>query len=222
MAFRRPERSRTLLGIAAAAAFALVACGTSYQYVGSATLNNVFRVPDGWSGYGKYDLLKAAGINSDAAAAGRFKFLQGYDANPSDPSIIHVLDTQKDTSYPVILAWVQQLGAANRDKFSLGSIRNALYQIDAHINDDTGDLLSYDGSLVLPGGLHGSKATYVITGPAPEANSYPQPVEVSQVGVLNPSTNLFYYLSVRCSPQCFTQYHTTISEILNSWTVKET
>jgi len=210
-----------MVAVAVLVGIAATACGgLRYQYAGSASLNNVFRVPDGWKLYTKTDLLKTAGIESDPAAVSRYKLLIGFDAD-TDPSALAVLDLSKSTSRPVVLAWVRQLGETNRDGFSLGSIRNALFPIDSHVNNDSGDLVSYNGRLVLGDGFHGSKATYVITGPNADNSSHPEAVEVSQAGALDPATNLFYFLSVRCSPTCFTQYRTTIQQILNSWTIKE-
>ncbi len=210
-----------MVAVAVLVAIGATACGgLRYQYAGSASLNNVFRVPVGWRLYTKTDLLKTAGIDTDPAAVSRYKLLVGFDAG-SDPSPVQVLDLSKTPSSPVVLAWIRQLGETNRDSFSLGSIRNALFPIDSHLNNDSGDLVSYNGRLLFGDGFHGSKATYVITGPNADNSSHPEPVEVAQAGALDAATNLFYFIAVRCSPTCFNQYRSTIQEIVNSWIIKE-
>lgn len=194
------------------------ACGgRDYNYVGSASLNTFFRVPSTWTGYSQQDLLHLITAGADPGVSERFKFLAGFDASP-DPSIQRVVHSASMSDHPVVVSWVEQLPEAVRDQVSLRSLRNTVFPVDQIANEGAGDILNYD-TFTLPGGVHGSRTQFVVTGRNPTADA--PPLEFSQIVAVDANTNLMYLLSVHCSPLCFQRYRTAIQNVLDSWTVKE-
>ena len=44
---------------------------------------------------------------------------------------------------------------------------------------------------------------------------------VDQTGLVDAATNMLYFFIVGCESQCFAQNRRTISEVADSWTIKE-
>lgn len=217
---RRRAHRPVLLGLMAALAVLLSSCGGSgFKYVGSSEDKTYFKVPIDWTEYNKQQLLVATGLDKSQDSQSSYHFLMGFDSDPN-PEIDHVANATAVTRYPVILAWVRKLDFIDHETYSLTSVRNSFYRLDALSQNHAAEVLSVK-DLSLPGGFHGEQIVYDITGgnfTIAEGNVV---LRVAQIGLLDPGTNFFYMFILRCSADCYTQNQSLIDQIVNSFTVKE-
>lgn len=199
--------------LAAAAAVLLGACGGSeYRYVKSSSNGAYFKVPKDWKVYDKETIVEASGSNLSENQFDALRFMVAFDADPK-PSLEHDLQTAKR---PFGLARVRQLSAQERLTFSLAALRNEIVPIDQILNEETGDieLLKEPEEIATSGGLAGTRLVYrVVT----EDGSF----TVDQTGLVDAKTQLVYFFIIGCESDCYDQNKQKISEIADSWTVKE-
>ena len=203
----------TALGLSVAAAVLLSACaGSGFTYVKSSANKTYFKVPKDWEVYNKDEVLGVDGRATRATPDPGLRYLAVFDADPH-PSLEH--DLQTATS-PFGVVKVRQLSPEERDTFSLSSLRNEVVPIDEILEQDVGkiQLLQEPKSIVKPGGMRGSRLVYsVVT----ENGAF----TVDQTGLVDASTNTVYFFIVGCESECFAQNRRTISEVADSWTIKE-
>src|SRR5262245_48363687 len=128
----KPPVQRVRVAALALVALSLIlgACSRSgYEYVSSTDRNAYFKIPGNWKFFDKRDLLVASGQSLSTATNQQFPWLIGYDSSP-DPSVKHVIDIADATTYPVVMAQVEQLPNQVRDQFSINSLRNWVYPVD--------------------------------------------------------------------------------------------
>jgi hypothetical protein len=207
---------------AAALAVLLTACSNSgYVYVSSTNRNAYFKIPASWTFYDKRDLLVASGQSLSSATDRQFPWLIGYDSSP-DPSIQHIINIADATSYPVVMAQVEQLPTQVRDQFSLSSLRNWVYPVDRLAQANAAEMVSYNDDVVADGGLHGLRMTFDVTlAGNSSVIAGNKVIRVTQSSLVDPKTNLLYLFVIRCESHCYRDNKTLIDSITNSWTVKE-
>lgn len=216
------RRHRTLLAPLVAGGILLAACGGTgdFDFVGSPDRKAFFKVPLEWKQFNKRNLLIASGQSLNTATDERLPWLIAFDAAPN-PSINHVLDFSEAPQHPVVLAQAISLDFGARDQLSLGSIRNAVYPIDELLDQDQASILNYE-EITLDEGFRGIKIEYdVITQGIIPVVSGNTVIRVTQVGVTDPETETLYLLLVRCESHCYRDHQALISQITDSWTVKE-
>jgi hypothetical protein len=69
-------------------------------------------------------------------------------------------------------------------------------------------------SIVKPHGLHGSRLVYSVV-------THDGSFTVDQTGLVDAGTHTLYFFIVGCESQCFAQNRRTISQVADSWTIKE-
>ena len=151
---------------------------------------------------------------SSHAVAGEFVRI-GFDADPH-PSVSHVVGIADATKFPVVEARVQSLPSVVRDEFSLGGLRNWVYPVDRLVQANAGEILAYK-DLVLKGGLHGSEMTFdvVLSGVSnPMAGG--SVIRVTQIAVVDPSTNKLYLFMLRCESHCYRDNKSLLDTIVRS------
>jgi hypothetical protein len=225
MAGRSSPRTPTWrLACAAAVALSVLAAGCSrsgYEYVSSSNRNAYFKIPANWHFFDKRDLLVASGQSLSGATNQQFPWLIGYDSSP-DPSVQHVIDLAQPTSYPVVMAQVEQLPNQVRDQFSISSLRNWVYPVDRLIQANAGEMVAYKDDLVTTGGLHGLRMTFDVTlGGNSSVVAGNKVIRATQTAYVDPKTNQLYLFIIRCESHCYRDNKTLIDQIANSWTVKE-
>lgn len=209
------RRGRIPLGLFAAALVLLTACaGSGFTYVQSSANNTYFKVPNAWRVFNKDQVLGVTNGNEPGRPAPDpgLKYLAVFDGDPK-PSLEHDLQT---ATAPFGVVKVRELSAEERDTFSLASLRNEVIPIDDILQQDVGqiNLVSQPKSIVKPHGLHGSRLVYsVVT----QGGSF----TVDQTGLVDAGTHTLYFFIVGCESQCFAQNRRTISEVADSWTIKE-
>jgi hypothetical protein len=219
-----PIRQRTaFVAVALAAALAILgsACGSSgFAYVASSDHRAYFKIPDAWHFFDKRDLLVASGQSLSEASNQQIHWLIGYDADPH-PEVAHIVGLADPLKYPAVMAQVQTLAPQVRDTFSLQTIRNLVYPVDQLVQANKGEVLAYK-EIVLPGGLHGSQMTFdVVLGGVSTVESGNDVIRVEQTAVVDPATNTAYVFFIRCESHCFRDNGSLITQIADSWTVKE-
>jgi hypothetical protein len=203
----------TALVMTVAAAVLLAGCaGSGFTYVQSSANRTYFKVPDDWQVYDKDQVLGLDRRPSQPQADPGLKYLAVFDADPK-PSLEHDLQT---ATAPFGVVKVRQLSPEERDTFSLQSLRNEVVPIDDILEQEVGQiqLIQEPESIVKSGGLRGSRLVYsVVT----ENGSF----TVDQTGLVDAATNMLYFFIVGCESECFAENRRTISEVADSWTIKE-
>ena len=198
-----------------------VGCASSdFVYVSSSDRNAYFKVPGNWKFFDKRQILVAGGQSLSGATDKQFSWLIGFDADPH-PSVSHVVVIADAPKYPVIEARVQTLPSVVRDELSLGGLRNWVYPVDRLVQANAGEILSYK-DLVLKGGLHGSEMTFdVVLSGISNPTAGGSVIRVTQIAVVDPSTNKLYLFMLRCESHCYRDNKVLLDSIVNSWAVKE-
>lgn len=207
----RTRHLTALVGLALAAALLMSACaGTGYSYVSSTSTRTFFKVPEGWRVFHR-DQITSAQPGTSPAQLRSVPFIVIVDGDPR-PSLGHDLQTAQ---YPFGIARVRYLDLTEHDGYSLATLRNEIIHVD--------DLLSADANsiqviaapkLIVHGGLRGSRLAYSVhpaSGPSFTAQ---------QIGLVDSATHTVWFLLVGCQSQCYDRYRSTISRVVDSWTVK--
>ena len=208
-------RGATAVSLVAAALVLLTACaGSGFTYVKSSANNTYFKVPNDWRVFDKDQVLGLTGTNKTSRPAPDpgLKYLAVFDADPK-PSLEHDLQT---ATAPFGVVKVRELSPEERDTFSLAALRNEVIPIDDILQQEVGqiELVTQPKSIVKSHGLHGSRLVYsVVT----QDGSF----TVDQTGLVDAGTRTLYFFIVGCESQCFAQNRRTISEVADSWTIKE-
>lgn len=202
-----PRRwARLVAGASLLIGLATACGGTGYRYVESRSNGAYFKIPEAWHLFGRDDI-----IDPNSAAAKVTPFITAFDGAPQ-PSGKHYLDSD----HPFGLAQVRLLTDAERDSFSLASLRNLLVDFDATINADPSkvDLLAAPKAITLSDGTRGSRLVYTVHA---DTKSF----SVDQIGLVDPTTRKVYFFIIGCAASCFQANRATITEIADSWTIKE-
>lgn len=217
----KPFRARSrlfrpsLLGLLAAAALAMGACGDSpYTYVENTEANTFFKVPKEWRLFDENEIF-ASNITSlspqQEAATKQAIWLVAFDANPK-PSIRNLLQS---TRFPNGIARVSALPDEARDVFSFQALRNVIFPIDETLSQDPQavEVLEIQ-DLEMDGGFRGSRIIFNIR----RGENF---LTVNQTGLVDSETRSLYLLVVGCEAHCYVEHQKAIDEIVKSWTVME-
>lgn len=211
---RRPRRPGRLLGLAGAALGLLAAAcaGSGFTYVQSSANNAYFKIPDDWELYDKQQVIASTGAKLSEDEESGLRYLAIFDADPK-PSLDHDLQT---AAHPFGVVRVRRLTVEERDTFSLSALRNEVVPVDEILDKDLGDVdvLSGPESIVKPKGFRGTRLVYTVQ--SPEGS-----FTVDQTGLVDSRTTLVYFFIVGCEADCYAGNRKTITEIADSWTIKE-
>lgn len=204
-------RLRCLVVVGVAFVLLASACGGSgYHYVESRSNGAYFKVPENWKLYGRDDLAGPAPTTAEANAA--LRFVTAFDADP-EPSVKHFVNSP----HPFGFARVRTISVEDRDTFSLATIRNELLDFDKTIAaDPTKITVATRAKLItLPKGTRGTRIVYTVH------EDDGQSFTVDQIGLTDPATSKFYFFAIGCEASCYEANRRTITEIADSWTIKE-
>ncbi len=219
--------------VAALVVLALVvtACSsTDYEYVRNTDLKAAFKVPTDW------EVFDQRGVQGTAPGQGgevpsTTEWLVGIDASP-EPSATHVLAaTSLAADYPNGAFQVIKLTELDRDRMSIGAMRNIVFNIDGIQGDfgtDAVRILTYDDTIDDDGirGLHmvaqiqEDAATGAATAgeqPGLISSSY---IQLNQRVYWAPQNDRVYLAVILCSVACYERNAGQISSTIDSWTVK--
>lgn len=195
------------------AGVALAGCaGSDYQYVKSSSNNAYFKVPKEWKIFDKDQILGASEEQLSQTESSNLRFVTIFDGDPN-PSLEHELTTAK---HPFGLVRVRELTLEERDTFSLSTLRNEVVRIDDILENKLGDveLVEEPESILKQKGLAGARLVYTVKGPEGSFT-------VDQTGLVDPGTHVVYFFIVGCETTCFSENRRRISEVADSWTIKE-
>jgi uncharacterized membrane protein len=204
---------RAAAGALAAGAFLLSACaGSDYQYVKNSSEGAYFKVPKDWTVYEKDEIVEASGNRLSPSQEDTLRFMVAFDADPK-PSLEHDLQT---ATRPFGLARVRQLAPDERQQFSLVALRNEIVPIDQILEEEAGEieLLQEPKDITTKEGFSGTRLVYRVT--TPEGS-----FTVDQTGLTDAATRRVFFFIIGCQSDCYDDNKRTITEIADSWTVKE-
>ena len=214
-------RRRRRPGIAVAllvGVLALTACGApAYTYVTNSTDHTYLKVPAAWAE------IDQAQLDPSNAGKDRGFWVEGYDA-ASPPTSQHLFGATSDA--PALLVAVQAVPAAIRGQVSFDGMRDFFYPVSASARQMAGmtaqtatlsDFGLVSDETLTPGhGLRGvhSVYSYRIAGGPPQL--------FDQTVYVNDDSSKLYLFFVRCSADCYKQRAREISNVVSSFTVRET
>lgn len=208
------RRVITLIGAGLAAMGILAGCADSgYHYVKSSSDRTYFKVPNKWTLFDEEAVLD--GLGGKLTDAQREQELGqtwrvAFDADPK-PTLRHLGAT--GATSPAGLAVVRNLSFEDADAVSLQALRNYFFDVDTALQDQTGEVTSYE-ELQLDGGFRGSHLVADLTMENGKVMTIDQTVLVDQ------ATTKVYALLVACSNVCYEENSGDIKNVVDSWTVR--
>ncbi len=208
----RGRASRTALAAVLVAGLALAGCaGSGYKYVKSSTNDAYYKIPERWKLFDKQQVIASTGAQLSTEEETGLRYLAIFDADPK-PSLDHDLQTAQ---HPFGVVRVRTLDVAERDAFSLAALRNEVIPIDDILETELADVEVVAGPYsIVKDGMRGSRITYTVQS---EDGSF----TVDQTGLVDPATTQVYFFIVGCEAGCYAENRKTITEIADSWTIKE-
>ena len=198
--------------VALVGAVAAGCAGSGYRYVKTSTANAYYKIPKNWELFDKQEVIASTGAQLSAEEENGLRYLAIFDADPK-PSLDHDLQT---ADHPFGVVRVRRLNIEERDTFNLAALRNEVIPVDEILDKNLGNVEVVDGpqTITQSDGLRGTRIVYTVKG---TQNSF----TVDQTGLVDPATNLVYFFIVGCTADCYSANRRTITEIADSWTVKE-
>jgi hypothetical protein len=218
-------------------AVTLAACGSGYHYAKQANPRLIYRTAGGGSGLAEVrgastyfklppkwklldeeDYLRASGSLTSDSPEDSFLVRHKQRVQPFDaagaPSVTHVIEP---TTTPSGFSAVYVLDDDERDGISLQSLRNAAVSVDPDPVSGTSnaEVLRHDSEVVRPGGFHGNR---VIVNIRTESGTL---LTVDKTTLVDDHTRVVYMFVVACEATCFREQQKAISQVVDSWTIKE-
>jgi hypothetical protein len=205
----------TLIAAGLVALGLLAGCADSgYHYVKSSGDRTYFKVPSEWTLFDEEDIIDRLGGNlTDAQREAELgqTWRVAFDADPK-PTLRHL--GVSNARSPSGLAVVRNLTFDDADSLSLQALRNYFFDVDTAMQDNTGEVVSYE-ELQLDGGFHGSHLVANLTMENGEV------LTIDQTMLVDQATTKLYALLVSCSDVCYEQHSGDIERVVDSWTVRE-
>jgi hypothetical protein len=202
-------RTPSALLLAVAIALAATACsGSGYTYVSSQSTKTFLKVPDDWTVYDRADILEDDGPLRPVFDESDH-FGVRFDAAPK-PSLDHGFF---DARYPVGLVRVRPILGAERDQYSIASLRNELLQVDALLEADEEAVELHSAKELNQEGLRGGRLEYTV-------HLDDDVFTIAQIGMVDATTERVWILLVGCEATCYERHSEAIHRVLDSWTVE--
>ncbi|MGQ0744370.1 MAG: hypothetical protein ACT4OS_08570 [Acidimicrobiales bacterium] len=247
----KARRFRTARRLAPAglvvAAMAMSACGggSAFRYVSSSDDAAFFRVPNTWKVFDQEEVLARPSTALGLGSGNGLRFLSVFAATgeldldrplqvlaEAEPvPEFQIVDLSplgglpynwplvklRSSSEPFGVAWVRELGIEERDTYSRKDLRNEIVPLD-ELDGSAGQvrLIRPPEGFVRDGGLSGARFAYEVMS-AGTGDSF----VVDQTGMVDPDHRLVYFFMIGCRSECFEANQSTITQIADSWTVKE-
>jgi hypothetical protein len=217
-----PARTRSVpVALLFAVPFLLSACASSgYHYVKSSVQDAYLKVPSEWK---LYDHKELVSLQKDLSEEQRDAVLDtswttAFDSSP-DPSLTHVLQR---AAHPAGMALIVPLSPTDSDAVSDGSLRNFFFDVDAADNDNRLTILDYE-IVDRDGGFHGVHlVARMVVGDTGSAQAYEgKAITFDQTVLVDQERRRIYAVAVACSAKCYEHNDEKITNLVDSWTVKE-
>jgi hypothetical protein len=206
----RARAGRRALAVVAAMLVtgSLAAC--SGNHIVSSTAQQFYAtVPSGWKVFSSASLKHDNALHSLISTPP--EFLAVASASPR----ARVGDVFSSSKYPWAIALVRPLSKAEQSQLSLESLSDVLVPVDelSQLGDNV-TMLSQPTEQV-NGSLHGIVLSVQLQGPSGGQIAYQQSTWV------NGATSKIWLLMVGCSPLCFQQQQSVISNVMNTFYVTD-
>ncbi len=243
---RRPfghrRAGRAVATVAVICAMALAACaGSGFEYVSSPSSGTYFKVPQAWEVFDERQVLGADPTKPPEDSG--LQFLRILDASPHATAADLKVQTAvkpefsfqlvdfsdqdgmpynwpwfrlQTSTLPFGVAWVRNLTIEERDTFSRLDLRNEVIPLDALMDSAIYKVrqIRPPEGIVKPKGAAGTRLVYEVT--LGETSFV-----VDQTGLVDPEHRLVYFFIAGCRSECYAQHGPTITQIADSWTIKE-
>jgi hypothetical protein len=185
----------------------LAACSSNHV-VSSRAQQFYASVPSGWKVFSSASLKGDHALHSLISTPPQF--LEVASAAPR----AHVRDVFSSSKYPWAIALVRPLSTAERSQLSLESLSDVLVPVDelSQLGENV-TMLSQPTEQV-NGALHGIVLSVQLQGPSGE-------IAYEQSTWVNGATSKIWLLMVGCSPLCFQQQQSVISNVMDTFYVTD-
>ena len=198
-----------------ATVMALTSCGSpKYHYVKNSSERTYVKVPHDWALFHEEEITKGLDQSREAREAyNRLNWSVGFDAAPR-PSLDNLLSPKAD--HPTGLVQVRTLSPAERDGFSLASLRSLLLEFDPLAERGTSGVeVLGSRDVERPGGLHGNE--FVVNLKTTEGTR----VKWHQIALVDSAVRKVHVLAITCEDDCYKANEKVIDQVISSWQVKE-
>jgi hypothetical protein len=194
----------------------LAGCQRSgFQYVKSEETGTLFKVPHDWTLFSEDELLGLATLEASPQQLERIRGSQwavGFDSAPT-PKLENAVN--RTGAFPAGYSQVRVLTDQQRDTFSLASLRNEVVKIDqlSALENWVEEIQTDD--VVLENGFRGIQQIYTVRNPDGGFSTF------RQISVVDPTTSVVFLFVIGCESNCYVQNQEVITEVAESWTVKD-
>jgi hypothetical protein len=175
--------------------------------------NMYFKVPSGWTVYDAKQVLESQNGPLGPAQLKQLTTGQWIDAFSASPKPTVSSALGLGSRYPTGIADAELLSADARDQLSFSAMRAALLGTDPLTATSGFQVLNYT-EFTGPGGVRGIKLVTNINDKNPVKT-------FGQVVAVDAQTNWLYAIGVGCEISCWGSFAGVITQVLKSWTVKE-
>lgn len=190
--------------------------GSSFQYVSHRAPDGVdlyFKVPPHWAIFNTDQVIEAQNGKLGPTQLRQIAGGEWIETMSPRPGVTPRSSIGIGKRYPTAVVESRQLGSSERDSLSFASMRSELLGTDPLTATSGFQVLSYN-EFALPGGIHGIKMIVNITGTSPV-------LTFGQVTAVDANTNWIFAVGVGCQASCWGANASAVTQILNSWTLKE-
>ena len=199
-------------------ALTLAGCqvGASFKYVSHRAPDGVdmyFKLPPNWNTFNTDQVIEAQNGKLGPTQLKQISSGEWVESMSPEPRV-----TAKDSlgigrSYPTAVVQSDELGASQRDDLNFSAMRSLVLGTDPLTATSGFDVLNYS-DFTLPGGIRGIKMIVDITDTSPV-------VTYGQVTAVDAGTDWVFSVEVSCQASCWGANASAITDLLNSWTLKE-
>lgn len=198
-------------------AIALSGClGTGYTYVSHRNTDRTelfFKVPSRWKFFSDKQIILAANPHITNTQLKTLEGSRWLEAFTPDPKADAKNFGNYQSRYPTGTVFARELGADERQSYSLTSLRTEILSSDPLASNSPDRVLAYR-EFTGQSGLRGSRMAVDIPISGGRFVTFEQVAEVDE------GTNWVYVLAIGCTVSCWRQYGSLVNQVMNSWHVR--
>lgn len=207
-----------IVGLVAVALVFSGCLATGYNYVSHRNSDHTelyFKVPSRWKFFSDKQIILADNPNLSDKQLKTLESGRWLEAFTPDPKASVKKLGDYEAGYPMGTVYARELGADERQSYSLSSLRTEVLANDPLASNSPDKVLGYS-EFTGPSGLRGSRMLVDIP------LSSGKFVTFDQVAEVDSGTDWVFVIAVGCTVTCWRHYGGIVKQVMNSWTVRST
>ena len=211
---------RVATAVLACGALALILSGcqitSGVQYVSHRSPDGVdlyFKVPTGWSVFDTKQVLEAQNGRLGPTQLKQISGGEWLETMSPRPGVTAKSSLGIGRRYPTAFVQSRELGDTERDDLNFSAMRSEFLPTDPLTATSGYEVLNYN-EFSLAGGIHGIKMIVNITTTTPV-------VTWGQITAVDANTDYIFSIVVGCEASCWGENAGALTNLLDSWTLKE-